>query len=96
MAETIDEPAYQVMRAHGTDVHFCGVFHDKPQKGIYLCAGCNLPLFRSDAKLIQERVAEFFSACGRREHWKDTDVSYGMKRQKFLHSFAILIGITFR
>ena len=41
---------FRVGRTHGTERAFCGVFHDSKKNGVYFCAGCGLPLFKSDDK----------------------------------------------
>jgi methionine-R-sulfoxide reductase len=41
---------YRILRQHGTERPFCGIFHDQKKPGIYTCAGCDLPLFKADSK----------------------------------------------
>ena len=41
---------FRIGRTHGTERAFCGVFHDNKKNGVYVCAGCGLPLFKSDDK----------------------------------------------
>lgn len=41
---------FQVLRRHGTEPAFCNAYADHKKEGIYKCAGCGLPLFRSVAK----------------------------------------------
>ncbi|HXF29075.1 MAG TPA: peptide-methionine (R)-S-oxide reductase MsrB, partial [Chlamydiales bacterium] len=41
---------YVVMRQHGTEPAFSGLYHDFTGKGTYVCAACNLPLFSSNDK----------------------------------------------
>jgi len=69
--ETIDEPAISGNESSPEpNVHFAVSFMTTTKK-YYLCAGCNLPLFRSDAKFDSGNgLPIFFSACGRREHWE--------------------------
>lgn len=42
--------AYAVLRKHGTERAFSGVYNASKEKGIYHCAGCGQALFRSDDK----------------------------------------------
>src|SRR5512143_3245765 len=41
---------YSVIRKGETERPFTGKYNDHWDKGTYLCAGCNTPLFRSEAK----------------------------------------------
>jgi len=42
--------AFQVLRRRGTERAFTGEFWNHHEEGVYVCAGCGLPLFRSDEK----------------------------------------------
>jgi len=48
--------AFRVLRQNGTEYPFSGKFDKHFQKGTYVCAGCQLPLFKSDTK--------YNSGCG--------------------------------
>lgn len=41
---------YNVLRKEGTEPPFKNAYYNNKAHGIYLCAGCDLPLFSSDAK----------------------------------------------
>jgi peptide methionine sulfoxide reductase msrA/msrB len=41
---------YRVMRKRGTEKSFSNQYNDHYEKGIYYCAGCDTPLFRSETK----------------------------------------------
>lgn len=41
---------YAILRHKGTEPAFTGKYWNNKQKGIYRCAGCGQPLFKSDAK----------------------------------------------
>ena len=41
---------YQVLRQHGTERAFAGIYNDNKAPGDYHCAGCGALLFTSDAK----------------------------------------------
>lgn len=42
--------AYDVLRREGTERPFTSPLNQEKRRGTYLCAGCRLPLFASDAK----------------------------------------------
>ncbi|MFN8015032.1 MAG: peptide-methionine (R)-S-oxide reductase MsrB [Acidimicrobiia bacterium] len=48
--EQLSEEQYRVLRQAGTEPAFTGLYLDNHDDGIYRCAGCNTPLFRSDNK----------------------------------------------
>ncbi len=41
---------YQVLRHEATEPPFSNAYHNSKAKGMYECAGCQLPLFSSDTK----------------------------------------------
>ena len=41
---------FRILRTEGTDRPFCVTLLDNKKTGIYLCAGCDLPLFSSRTK----------------------------------------------
>jgi peptide-methionine (R)-S-oxide reductase len=41
---------FRVLRKEGTEPPFRNQYHNNKEKGVYVCAGCDLPLFSSDAK----------------------------------------------
>lgn len=78
---------YKILRSHGTEPAFCGIFHDNKKKGVYNCAGCKLPLFRSDAKFDSGTGwPSFFQPAEPDSVWMRTDRSYGMVRFEVLCS----------
>ena len=42
--------AYEVLRKHGTERAFTGEYNSSKEKGVFHCAACDLPLFRSEDK----------------------------------------------
>jgi len=72
---------FEVTRRKGTERAFTGRYHDCKTEGVYYCACCGAPLFRSDEK--------FDSGSGWPSYWQpasanrvrtEEDLSHGMKR----------------
>jgi len=79
--ERLSPEQFQVTRGHGTERAFCGVFHDNHKEGVYACAGCGLPLFRSDAKFDSGTGwPSFFQPFAEENIGRTEDRSYGMVR----------------
>lgn len=75
--------AFFVLRKQGTERPFTGEYADNHEKGIYLCAGCDLPLFNSDTKFESGTGWPSFWQPIRKEHViVGTDNSYGMVRDE--------------
>ena len=78
---------YEIMRRKGTERPFTGKYYDFHGTGIYHCAACGAPLFRSDEK--------FDSGCGWPSFWApgnassietNKDDSHGMQRTEVVCS----------
>lgn len=54
--KVLTEEQYQVLREKATERPFTGEYYKTFDKGVYVCAACGNPLFKSDAK--------FDSPCG--------------------------------
>jgi peptide-methionine (R)-S-oxide reductase len=48
--EELTPEQYEVLRRKGTERAFTGEYHACKEPGVYRCAGCGAPLFRSSAK----------------------------------------------
>lgn len=76
---------YEILRGRGTEAAFCGRFYDNRLKGVYSCAGCGLPVFKSDDKFDSGTGwPSFFQPYSKENVWTRTDRSYGMVRQEVL------------
>ena len=64
--------AYAVLRHAGTEHPFSSPLDHLTRKGVYVCAGCELPLFRSDWK--------YDSGTGWPSFWTVTGQNIGTKR----------------
>ena len=66
---------YRVLRQEGTEPPFQNEYHANKAKGVYRCAGCELPLFSSEAKYESRTGWPSFwqpivaSAIGTRSDW---------------------------
>lgn len=78
---------FKILRAQGTEAAFCGAFFDNHKSGLYKCAGCGLPLFKSDAKFDSGTGwPSFFQPAEKNAVWAHKDTSYGMVRWEVLCS----------
>ena len=72
---------YQVLRKHGTERAFAGCFVGTKDKGTYVCAGCENPLFRSGEKFESGTGWPSFTQPVRPDAVTEVeDGSYGMRR----------------
>jgi peptide-methionine (R)-S-oxide reductase len=76
---------YEILRSKGTEAAFCGKFHDHKQAGIYVCAGCKLPLFSSAHKFDSGTGwPSFYRPVEFENVWYRNDTSHGMNRIEIL------------
>lgn len=72
---------YYILRKKGTETPFNNEFNGNHEKGHYFCAGCNLPLFSSDAKFESGTGwPSFFQPIANSRVKVVTDNSLGMIR----------------
>ncbi|MFN2611780.1 MAG: peptide-methionine (R)-S-oxide reductase MsrB [Solirubrobacterales bacterium] len=70
---------YDVLREHGTEPAFAGIYHDEKAEGMYKCAACGLELFPSGTK--------FDSGTGWPSFWEpseDSNVTLHEDRSMFM------------
>ena len=48
--ERLSDEQFRVLRKEGTERPFSSPLNDEKRKGVFVCAGCDLPLFKSDTK----------------------------------------------
>ena len=66
---SLSEPAFTVLRKHGTERAFSSPLDREKRRGTFRCAGCELPLFASDTK--------FDSGTGWPSFWAPLDDAVG-------------------
>ena len=72
---------FRIVRSAGTERPFCGGLLKNHEEGMYLCVGCGLPLFKSDAKFESGTGwPSFFQPVAKENVEEKKDVSYGMVR----------------
>ena len=72
---------FRVLRKAGTERAFSGDLLDNKKEGVYICAGCELPLFPSDTKYKSGTGWPSFWAPIEEENvGKDTDYKLGYAR----------------
>jgi peptide-methionine (R)-S-oxide reductase len=72
---------YEVLRGEGTERACSGLYWDNHEKGVYVCAGCGLPLFVSDTKFDSKTGwPSFFTPIYPENVATREDKSWGMDR----------------
>ena len=74
---------YNILRDKGTERPFTGALLSVHDKGTFICAGCGLELFGSDAKFESGTGwPSFFKPLKDDSVHVDSDTSYGMQRDE--------------
>ena len=72
---------YHVLREHGTERPFAGVYNDEKRPGVYNCRGCGAPLFKSETKYESgSGWPSFYDAIDPAAITQIRDTSHGMIR----------------
>lgn len=81
----LDSEQYRIMRQHGTEPAFCEGLLDNKEEGLYICRGCDLPLFESGKKFDSGTGwPSFFQPVSRGNILERHDNSFGMSRIEIL------------
>lgn len=76
---------YAIVRGKGTEAPFCGTLLDNHKTGYYVCVGCRLPLFHSNAKFDSGTGwPSFFQPVNEENVVEVEDLSHGMVRTEIL------------
>lgn len=83
--EILSPEQYKVLRQKGTEPAFSGEYNDHHHNGTYVCAGCDNPLFSSDAKFDSGTGwPSFFQPVGETHVTTHEDRSWFMVRTEVL------------
>ena len=76
----LSEEAYSVLREKATERPYTGKYDKHFEKGMYVCAGCENPLFDSDTKFNSHCGWPAFDAAIKGAVIYEKDSSFGMQR----------------
>lgn len=81
----LPKEVYEIARNKGTEWAFTGKYYKTETKGMYYCAVCGNPLFRSDSKFASScGWPSFFEAYSPTSVRYQSDYSHGMVRDEVL------------
>ncbi len=76
---------YRITRSKGTEPAFCGGLLKNKEPGLYVCVGCNLPLFESASKFESHTGwPSFYKPAAAENVVEQRDASHGMIRTEIL------------
>lgn len=87
---------YYILREEGTETPFTGELLDNKEKGVYVSAGCDIPVFSSDAKYDSKTGwPSFYEAINEDAVVLREDNSLGYKRIEVLDKCGGHLGHVF-
>ncbi len=85
--ELLSAQEYRVLRQKGTERAFTGEYDKEKREGVYVCAGCGLPLFHSDSKFDSgSGWPSFFKPIKEGTVATESDTTFGMSRDEIVCS----------
>lgn len=84
--KVLTQEQYDVLREKATERPFTGEYYKHFEKGVYVCAACGNPLFKSDAKFDSECGWPSFDQAIEKSVIYKEDTAYGMKRTEVMCS----------
>ena len=83
--EILSSEQYHVLRHKGTERPFSGTLLGNKDDGMYLCSGCENPLFHSEAKFDSGTGwPSFFAPVSEKSLERTLDASHGMHRNEVI------------
>ena len=81
----LSDEAFKVLRNKDTEYAFSGEYWNNKEEGVYVCAGCKLPLFSSSTKFKSGTGwPSFWEPLASKVITEERDSSYGMVRVEVL------------
>jgi peptide-methionine (R)-S-oxide reductase len=80
--EILTPQQYAVLREHDTEARWTSPLNEEKRKGIFACAGCDLPLFKSETKFESGTGWPSFYAPIEGNIRMQRDYSWGMARDE--------------
>lgn len=82
---TLNPEQFRVCRTKGTEPPFTGLYHDHKEPGLYRCACCGNPLFRSETKYDSgSGWPSFYAPVSAEAVREEDDHSLGLRRTEVL------------
>jgi peptide-methionine (R)-S-oxide reductase len=83
--QSLTPAQYHILREHGTERAFSGPWWNEKRAGLYTCAGCATPLFRSETKFDSGTGwPSYFAPVSKEAVVEKEDRSWFMRRTEIL------------